>query len=299
MLVFIFDLEMKILEWFWQIGNNILNFIFYLISQFGGSLIIIIVLSIIYWCFDKDKAEKIGYAVLTSLCFNNCLKSLISFKRPFEYEGYEHLQKLRDSSLSDSSSGSSFPSGHSQIGGVLYTSISLNYPKKKIIISAIILMVLIPISRLYLGVHFPSDVIVGLGLGIIIALFSYFLLNKFANHKFIIYIVTSLIFLPFIFIKNVEYDLTRSYGLLLGFLFGRWFENKFVHFSKAITVKQKSLRLLIGFSIVGFLYVLIGFIPKGISHLPIISICLHFLLCFVIMGIIPLIFKNERNQNGI
>jgi len=299
MLVFIYKLEMDILEWFYKIGNSFLNVFFYIISQFGGSLILLLTVSVIYWTINKEKAEKIALTVLSAVCLNNFLKSIFSFNRPFMYDGYEHLQKLKNSKLSDSSTGSSFPSGHSQITGSLYSSICFYFPKKQVIFPSIILMILIPISRLYLGVHFPSDVIVGLLIGIIVALIYYILLKKFPNKFNLIAIISILIYLPMLFFKNVEYDFCRSYGLLIGFFLGRLIESKYINFTTEVPLKNKILRLILGILIIGITYFLIKLIPNNISHHFIMAVLLHSIITFMVATIVPLLFKSKRNKNGI
>lgn len=298
-LVFFYEFEMKIMEWFYQIGSKFLDIVFYLFSQLGGSLVLIALIGIIYWCIDKEKGERIGFAVLTSICINGIIKTLVSFKRPFQYEGKEHLQKLQNSKLSDSATGSSFPSGHSQNTGALYTSIGIHFHKKWIWIIVAMLFVLVPISRLYLGVHFPSDVIIGLLIGIVIAVSFYYLLKYAKVNKLYIYLITLIALFPFVFLKNLEQDFARGYGLLLGFVSGVIVENKFIRFKNDVSILKKILRVLIGILIVGVTYVLIKLIPSEISHQPFVAILVHALVSFMAIGVIPFTFKSVKNPNGL
>lgn len=78
-------------------------------------MFLIILFLIIYWLYDKDKGLIIGYTLVSSFLINNFVKGLVNRRRPFEYEGHEYLRKLVDTSLKDGATGTSFPSGHSQI----------------------------------------------------------------------------------------------------------------------------------------------------------------------------------------
>lgn len=298
-LVFLYQFEMDILEWFYRIGNQFLDYLFWFISQLGGSTIVCLLVCLFYWIINKEKAEKIALTIFSSICLNTVIKSFCNFKRPFNYEGHEHLQKLKNTSLSDSSVGSSFPSGHSQITGCLYTTISLQYPKKIIIIPSIILMILVPISRLYLGVHFPSDVIIGLVLGIIVAFVYYVLFTKFPSKLNLIYIITLIVYFPFLFFKNAEYEFFRSYGLLIGFFGGKLLENKFINFTNDVGIVKKILRFLVGGLCIGIVYFLTKLVPSEISHISYVAVLLHIPLTLTATVIVPIFFKNKFNKNGI
>ena len=288
-----FKFEMEFMQWLYEIGNKFLNVFFWAISQIGGTIAIIAFMCVTYWIIDKTKGKKITYAITVSMTFNNLLKMFFSASRPFEYEGYEHLRKLKDSSLSDSATGTSFPSGHSQNAGSAFLSLSLYLKKKWIVIVSVILIILVPLSRLYLGVHFPKDVILGLSIGLLTAFLSFKLLQKAQNMGYI-FLISSLIFIPFLFLKSTSHDYFRSFGLFLGAGVGILFEEKVVNFSTSnISTKNKILRLIIGFSIIGIIYIGMGLIPgfKDINSLVVLH---HFLVSISLFGLIPLIFKQLK-----
>lgn len=297
--VFWFDWEMSIMEWFYQIGSSFLDVVFYLISQLGGSIIIIGIIGIVYWCIDKEKGERIGFTIITAICVNGVFKSLFSMKRPFEYEGHEHLRKLETSKLSDSATGSSFPSGHSQNAGSLYSSLAINFKKKWLTWICVIVAILIPISRLYLGVHFPSDVVVGLILGVAISISLYFILTRFKKQKFWIYLGTLLVFTPLIFFKSAEHDFVRGYGLIAGFILGIFIENKFINFDSNVRPLKKLIRLLIGIFIVGVAFVIVKILPEAIEKNKWVTILSYFIIGFLAIGIVPFCFQSKRNPKGI
>ena len=82
------------------------------------------------------------------------------------------------------------------------------------------MLIIVPISRLYLGVHFPGDVVTGVGLGIITAIVFGTLIDKFYDKKTWLFLICILCFLPFIFFKNMGKDFYKGMGIFIGCFFG-------------------------------------------------------------------------------
>ena len=104
------------------------------------------------------------------------LKQLAGRARPkhFETLGYDFFDPLRFES-----SFTSFPSGHSVTIAALATVLALRFPK--FVSGWVILAIAIGISRVMVGAHYPSDVILGLTIGL---LFTLFLARAFSARKF-------------------------------------------------------------------------------------------------------------------
>ncbi len=126
----------------------------------------------------NKKTRKLGimcWAVLllNFLICNVLIKGNVGRTRPFEaIDGLTYLiGKPVDSS---------FPSGHTSSAFSLATVIALfvSRDKRWIGILSLVTAAMIGFSRLYLGVHYPTDVICGMILGIIFGISAYFLLNK-------------------------------------------------------------------------------------------------------------------------
>ncbi|MDR0877806.1 MAG: phosphatase PAP2 family protein [Treponema sp.] len=129
----------------------------------------LILIPLIYWCVDEKKAFRLGMALMISAWVNLTLKYLLDQPRPF-FPGYDPAVAL----ISESHGG--FPSGHAQNSLVL-AFVLASWGKKKLwYAAAAFFTLLIGFSRLYLGVHFPTDLFGGWVLGGII-LTGYFLLT--------------------------------------------------------------------------------------------------------------------------
>ena len=194
------DFEWKILEWFDSFKSDFLNIFNQYISLILGSIGLIVILMIVYWVLNKEKGLMIAYNLFLAMLLNNLLKGLIMRKRPFENAGYEHLRKL--DVAKDGATGSSFPSGHAMNSASLYTSLCCNFKSKRYLwiqIISIIAMILVAITRIYLGVHFPTDVVCGLTFGIVIALIFTFIQAELGSKKYLLYLFTVLAFVPLLF----------------------------------------------------------------------------------------------------
>lgn len=110
---------------------------------------------------DKPTFQK-GLVMGGTLCLNGALTMVLKYgiNRPRPFVTYPDIQKL------DKAGSHSFPSGHSSSAFAFATSVSLAYPKWFVIAPSFAWASLVGYSRMHLGVHFPSDVIIGALLGI-------------------------------------------------------------------------------------------------------------------------------------
>jgi len=105
----------------------------------------------------KQRSLYIGASVVTAVIVTNILKYSVNRTRPFNT--YDFIEKM-------SSGGSpSFPSGHTSDAFSLATAVSLVYPKWYVIVPAYAWAATVGYSRMALGVHYPSDVLVGAIIG--------------------------------------------------------------------------------------------------------------------------------------
>ncbi len=133
-----------------------------LISMFGEIAIPLLVIAYFLWCSSRKKAFAASASLLSALLVTQSLKPIFRLPRPFQ--AYPDL--IQGDRLS-TATGYSFPSGHSTTSGALYSSLIVIIWKKAATFIAILLIILVPLSRLVLGVHWPLDVAVGTAVGLL------------------------------------------------------------------------------------------------------------------------------------
>jgi len=106
----------------------------------------------------KNKSYVASASIIMAVAVTTSLKYIINRKRP--YVSYPEIDKQT------SGGGPSFPSGHTTVAFATATSLSLAYPKAYIIVPAYLWAGSVAYSRMHLGVHYPSDVLVGIIVGV-------------------------------------------------------------------------------------------------------------------------------------
>jgi membrane-associated phospholipid phosphatase len=127
---------------------------------------------------DKDlkhKSVNIGIALALTLGETYVLKKAINRPRP--YITYPDLRRLSTENTA------SMPSGHTSAAFSIATSLTLNYPRWYVAIPAYAWATATGYSRLYLGVHYPTDVLAGAALGSATAWLSWKVNKKWQAQK--------------------------------------------------------------------------------------------------------------------
>lgn len=159
--------DLPILDWIQaHLANDLLDTIMPIITLFGDGGVFWIAVAVLLLCFPKTRKTGLGmgFALLMGLLVCNItLKPLVQRTRPYDFQLEQfgvviHL-------LIDAESSFSFPSGHTIASFEAATVLLKN--DKRMGIPAMILAVLIAFSRLYLYVHYPTDVIFSVFAGIL------------------------------------------------------------------------------------------------------------------------------------
>lgn len=170
--------DLPILDW---IAENLycgfLDFLMPIITIFGDAGIFWIACAVILIIFPKQR--RAGAAMLLALVMglvicNMILKPGVGRIRPYDFKELYFNEAIV--LLVDAQHDFSFPSGHTIASFEAAVALALN--NKKLGIPALILACLIAFSRLYLYVHYPTDVIVSVVLGTLLAILANFLVHK-------------------------------------------------------------------------------------------------------------------------
>ena len=177
--------DVSVLNWIQNhIANPVLDVIFTFITHLGDAGILWIAAAVIMLFFKKTRKCGImmGVALLLGLILGNGIaKNLFGRVRPFNLDGAYGSMKTVENLLISKPGDKSFPSGHTL--GSFEAAFTVFICNKKFGTPMIVLAALIAFSRLYLYVHFPTDIFVGILLALLNAFLAYLIVS--AVYKYI------------------------------------------------------------------------------------------------------------------
>lgn len=133
-----------------------------LITELGSQSAYVVLLIVTFLGIDARAGRTIGLAVMVSFYLNQLLKPMFDTLRPFEVDP----ALVRSEQAEAGALGAGFPSGHAQSSATFWGLAAVYGRRRWFAVLAAVLIVLIALSRIYLGVHFPVDVVGGLALGL-------------------------------------------------------------------------------------------------------------------------------------
>ncbi|TXT44614.1 MAG: phosphoesterase PA-phosphatase-like protein [Spirochaetes bacterium] len=193
----------------------------------------------LYRCVDRKKGARIGILILISAFANLWAKTLFKLPRPYELD--PSLELAREHT-------SAFPSGHSQTSMTFWGAALTVLPKGIGLAAFIAFPLLVGISRIYLGVHFPMDVVAGWALGGVFVALFYFLGPKIETmlhnleSRFRMIIVAA-VALAMNFLMPED---TMMGGAFLGSGLGFVLVSKSLRFEAEGSLAEKTLRYALG-----------------------------------------------------
>ena len=134
------------------------------ITYLGDEIAFLVIALVIFWCVDKRHGYYLMSVGFLGTIANQFLKLWFRIPRPWVKDpDFTILEAAREGA-----SGYSFPSGHTQSAVGTFGSLAYTTKNKLIKILCLIIAVLVPFSRMYIGVHTPLDVLVAAGMALIL-----------------------------------------------------------------------------------------------------------------------------------
>jgi membrane-associated phospholipid phosphatase len=247
-------------------------------SFFGTEYFFLLLLPALYWCIEANTGLRVGIILLLSTSVNDTLKMAFHGPRPYwistDVIGY----------ASETSFG--VPSGHAQIAVGVWGMLAASIRKWWGWLIAILIILLIGISRLYLGVHFPHDVILGWLIGALLLWLvlrfwkpvTVWLTKMGLRQQILVCFLSSLVLIlfsliPFLWLKTTNWQPPQAWaqyatetislsgaittgGTLFGLLAGLAWFNRQGGFSPVGPIWKRTLRFVLG--VIGVLVFYVG-----------------------------------------
>lgn len=209
-------MEHAVLQFFEDIRCPALTAVFSVWAALGEATVLSVLVVLVYWLAAERTGEQIAITLLSSLPLNVLLKYTVARPRPYA-AGVVSRVDIDSFFVSTRDLGDtlSFPSGHAQLATGFLTAAALRIRRAFFYVFAALLLLCVMCSRLYFGVHYPTDLLAGFALGVISALFwEIVYAYAFAARRYILCAVALLSLIPLFFFCPDEY--VQAAGLLSG-----------------------------------------------------------------------------------
>ena len=236
-----------------------LDTFFQAVTLLGEDTFMIALAVAVYWCFDKRLGFRLGALYCLSMILNNSIKEVVAAPRPIGMEG------IRSLSI-ESATGYSFPSGHTQGTTSFWTTLSQAFHRWWLYALALGVIALVGFSRLYLGVHYPEDVLWGAVFGIAVTVVGGPIITALENHRFTLWWPCLLLAgaVGAALLLGAGADSYKACGALAGIFTGRILDEKYIHFEVQGGIFFNIFKLLAGMAVLlAIKEALKGALPEG------------------------------------
>ncbi len=208
-------MDRAILQFFEQIRVPFLDAFFAFFSFWGEGMALTVAVILAYWLLGRA-GEFLAVTTLTTFPLNVFLKTTVARTRPYAASVVKRVEFdnffVDTMSLNETAS---FPSGHSQTSATFLSATALRAKRIWAAVLCLVFTLLIMCSRLYFGVHYPSDVLAGFAIGIAVTVVWECIYCFAPNARFpVLCAVAVLALVPVFFGFDESY--LQSAGLLAG-----------------------------------------------------------------------------------
>lgn len=234
-----------VVQWLQSFRNPLLDPFFAITYYLGSEDFYFLFLPLVFWCLHKSLGIRLGGVLILSNYVNVFFKDLFAQPRPYQVD-----KKLYAPFKTE---GYGIPSGHSQGTVTFWGYIATQLKTRVWWALAIVLALYVGIGRMYVGDHFPQDVLLGWVLGaMIVALFAW--LQPRAGEWISKQSMTTQIALAIVVplaLATLHWtnDAAKAAGILLGFFAGLPIEAKFVRFDVRAELWKQVIKFVLGVAI--------------------------------------------------
>lgn len=297
---------MELLYWFESIRNPVLDVFMSLVTHLGEETFFMVGALFVFWCVDKRKGYYLLSVGFVGVLLNQWLKIICRVPRPWVKDpDFTIVESARAEAA-----GYSFPSGHTQTAVGFFGGVARFTGRLWLRILSIAILILVPVSRMYLGVHTPADVGVSFVAGAALVFLLYPLIEStlwFPNRIYVILGVMLAVsgcfagfmeFFPFpadIDQANLGEAVKNAYsmtGAVGGMLLVSIFDNKLLQFPNRAPWWGQAVKLIGGLILV--------VLVRSLLKAPLLALCggheaahaiRYFFMVLVAGGIWPMTFR--------
>lgn len=213
-----------------------------IITQFGDVFFIFALICVLYWNIDHANGARLAVLFIASTYINIIAKVLLGQPRPYMVD--PRVLML------DNAAGGGLPSGHTQAVTVVWLYLATRYHRRWLWAVCAAFVTLVPLSRVYLGVHYPSDVLGGFLLGLaLLALWQLEVpVERWLTRHRMLWSFLLILALPVLAALSAPFgdEAFLLLGAGTGFCLGLTFERRWLRFRRASSLLQHTLRLGVG-----------------------------------------------------
>ena len=254
---------MEFLKMLQGIRTPLFDSIFGAVTHLGDETFFMLISLILLWCVNKKWGYRILLIGVTGSVANQLLKGVFVIPRPWVLDPTFPIVE----SAREAAGGYSFPSGHTHSAVSVFGVLAMWLRKKWFTVLAVVMVLLVGFSRMYLGVHTPLDVGVSLVLGTVMVLGMVAVLGSGNEYKRLMSVtvggfalaVATIIYLcvapvterniPEVDAENLA-TVWKLAGVLVGVMVSVWVDNRYTHFEVDAPLWAQTVKVLGGAALV-------------------------------------------------